>query len=55
MTLCNAARGTTLCKTTGTVQPAQTTLAVGAISRIILILDVLDERYGRFRIKLPFG
>jgi hypothetical protein len=38
-----------------TVQPPQPTLAVSAIGGVILVLDVLDERYGCFGIKLPFG
>ena len=39
----------------GTVKPAPPTLAVCAVGPIVLVLDVLDECNGCFRIKLPFG
>ena len=39
----------------GTIEPTQPPLAVGAVGRVILVLDVLDECYGRFGVELAFG
>src|SRR5439155_22475928 len=39
----------------GTIEPTQPPLAVAAVGRVILVLEVLQECYGRFGVEVAFG